>query len=317
MKEDIFDYCLAKYNYIYKATKQQLEDEIIRSSRNHTVSATKAKEIETASQLQAIKETMKEGRLIYPKNIPTLWANIYKAHLYRKSGISDPEVVSSVIAADQSWKSSSGHAFESMAKEIANLALDNTNLRFLLQRDLHDLIRDGKLSNEVRDISWLKEQVDTDNYDLYAVGQVNNDIYCFGCIQCKTSIRDRVSRDRELSATAMKAFFWSISLVIDGTQLMTPKYVNMVNGGTTTFEKNGWHGMYDLSHTIPGGRIYDLDMDFEILRNHALQAFDAWRTQRQWFTNEWKASDSPIHKYPQIEEADNNYMFAAEDIPEH
>ena len=58
-------------------------------------------------------------------------------------------------------------------------------------------------------------------------------------------------------------------------------------------------------------------MDFEILRNHALQAFDAWRTQRQWFTNEWKASDSPIHKYPQIEEADNNYMFAAEDIPEH
>ena len=40
MKEDIFDYCLAKYNYIYKATKQQLEDEIIRSSRNHTVSAT-------------------------------------------------------------------------------------------------------------------------------------------------------------------------------------------------------------------------------------------------------------------------------------
>ena len=29
------------------------------------------------------------------------------------------------------------------------------------------------------------------------------------------------------------------------------------------------------------------------------------------------AADAPIHKYPQIEEADNNYMFAAEDIPEH
>lgn len=319
MQDEIFDYCLSRYNSIYIATKQRLEEEVRNSSRNHTVSASKAKEIETASQLQAIKETMKEGRLLYPTNIPTLWANIYKAHLYRKSGISDPEIVSSVIAADQSWKASSGHAFEYMAKEIANLALANTNLRFLLQRDLNDLIREGKLSNEVRDISWLKEQVDTDNYDLFAVGQVGEDIYCFGCIQCKTSIRDRVSRDRELSATAMKAFFWSISLVIDGTQLTTPKYVNMVNGGTTTFEKNGWHGMYDMSHTIPGGRIYDLDMDFEIIRSHAIQAFDAWRTQRQWFTNEWKALDMPInhiHYYPQIEEEDGDYLMAAEDIPD-
>ena len=186
MQDEIFNYCLSRYNSIYIDTKQRLEEDVINASRNHTVSASKAKEIETASQLQAIKETMKEGRLIYPTNIPTLWANIYKAHLYRKSGISDPEIVSSVIAADQSWKASSGHAFEYMAKEIANLALSNTNLRFLLQRDLNDLIREGKLSNEVRDISWLKEQVDTDNYDLFAVGQVGEDIYCFGCIQCKT-----------------------------------------------------------------------------------------------------------------------------------
>jgi hypothetical protein len=151
------------------------------------------------------------------------------------------------------------------------------------------LIRDGELANEVRDISWLKEQVSTDNYDLYAVGTVDDKNYCFGCIQCKTSIRDRVSRDRELSSTAMSAFFWSISLVIDGTQLKTPKYTNMVNGGTTTFVNNGWHGMYDLSATIPCNRIYALDMDFKIIRNHAVQAFNAWRTQRQWFTNEWKA----------------------------
>ena len=153
------------------------------------------------------------------------------------------------------------------------------------------MIRDNELANEVRDLSWLREQVSTDNYDLYAIGTEGDKTYCFGCIQCKTSIRDRVSRDRELSSTAMQAFFWSISLVIDGTQLKTPKYTNMVNGGTTTFEKNGWHGMYDLSATVPGDRIYGLDMDFQILKNHALQAFTSWRTQRQWFTNEWKAKD--------------------------
>ena len=125
-------------------------------------------------------------------------------------------MVANVIAADQSWKSSSGHAFEYMTKELANLALNDTPIRFLLQKDLNALIRDNKLSNEVRDISWLREQVNTDNYDLYAAAMIDDNIYCFGCIQCKTSIRDRVSRDRELSSTAMQAFFWSISLVIDG-----------------------------------------------------------------------------------------------------
>ena len=289
MEEEIYRFCLDWYNETYLRTKERLELDAITNSSNHCITSSAAKKIETASQLEAIKTTMIEGRLLYPNNIPLLWASIYKAHLYRKSGVSDPTVVANVIAADQSWKSSSGHAFEYMTKELANLALNDTPIRFLLQKDLNALIRDNKLSNEVRDISWLREQVNTDNYDLYAAAMIDDNIYCFGCIQCKTSIRDRVSRDRELSSTAMQAFFWSISLVIDGTQLRTPKYINMVNGGTTTFEKNGWHGMYDLSATVPGGRIYALDMNFEIIKNHALQAFNAWRTQRQWFTNEWIA----------------------------
>ena len=290
MEEEIYKYCLDWYNEIYQTTKDSLEFEAINNSSSHKITKNVAKKIETTAQLEAIKNTMMKGRLLYPNDIPVLWASIYKAHLFRKSGISNPTVIENVIAADQSWKSSSGHAFEYMTKELANLALYNTPIRFLLQKDLTALIRDNELSNEVRDISWLREQVNTDNYDLYAVGKVEDKTYCFGCIQCKTSIRDRVSRDRELSATAMQAFFWSISFVIDGTQLKTPKYTNMVNGGTVTFEKNGWHGMYDLSATVPGGRIYALDMNFEVVKNHAMQAFHAWRTQRQWFTNEWIAT---------------------------
>lgn len=289
MEEQIYNFCLDRYNEVYQQTKQQLEESAIKKSRTHTISKSNAEKIETSSQLEAIKATMIEGRLLYPNNIPLLWASIYKAHLFRKSGICDPELVANVVSADQSWKASSGHAFEYMAKELANLALSETNIRFLLQKDLNKMIKKHEIANEVRDISWLKEQVKTDNYDLYAIGTEGNETYCFGCIQCKTSIRDRVSRDRELSSTAMQAFFWSISMVIDGTQLKTPKYINMVNGGDTTFEKNGWHGMYDLSATIPGDRIYNLDMNFEIIKDHALQAFKAWRKQRQWFTNEWKA----------------------------
>lgn len=291
MEKEIYDYCLSRYNKSYQNYVRSLEKEAINKSKTQKISDSAAKKIETTAQLEAIKDTMIDGRLIYPKHIPLLWANIYKAHLFRKSGISDPTVVANVIAAEQSWRASSGHAFEYMTKELANLALTDTPIRFLLQKDLNNLIRDHELANEVRDISWLKEQVSTDNYDLYAVGKVEDKTYCFGCVQCKTSIRDRVSRDRELSSTAMSAFFWSISLVIDGTLLKTPKYTNMVNGGTTTFTANGWHGMYDLSATVSGDRIYALDMNFEIIKKHALQAFDAWRTQRQWFTNEWKAKD--------------------------
>ena len=289
MEEEIFEYSLNFYNKVYLETKQSLEAEAIAASRTHTISESIKNKIENSAQLEAIKNTIIDGRLKYPDNIPTLWKGIYKAHLYRKSGISDPIVVANAVSAEQSWKSSSGHAFEYMTKELANIALADTPIRFVLQKDLNTLIRDNELSNEVRDISWLKEQVKTDNYDLYAVAQDNNNKYCFGCIQCKTSIRDRVSRDRELSSVAMSAFFWSISLVIDGTQLKTPKYVNMVNGGTTTFVLNGWHGMYDLSGTVPGNRIYKLDINFDIIKEHALQAYNAWKTQRQWFTNEWKA----------------------------
>ena len=184
---------------------------------------------------------------------------------------------------DQSWKASSGHAFEYMTKELANLALYDTPIKFLLQKDLSTLLKAGELANDPRDIAWLEKQVEVDNFDLFVVAEKDDETYCFGCVQCKTSIRDRVSRDRELSSEAMRAFFWSISLVLDGTQLKTPKYIAMVNGGQTTFRDNGWHGMYDLSNTIPGGRIYTLDMDFAIIKNHALQAYKAWSEQRQWF----------------------------------
>lgn len=289
METKIFDYCSTRYNEVYSETKERLSRTAKERSKNNSISDSEAKKIESISQLEAIKNTMIDGRVLYPNYIPLLWKSIYKAHLYRKSGIKDPEVVANAISAEQSWRSSSGHAFEYMAKELANLALAGTPIKFLLQKDLNTLIKANELANEVRDISWLKEQIETDNYDLYAVGNIEDKNYCFGCIQCKTSIRDRVSRDRELSATAMSAFFWSISLVIDGTQLITPKYVNMVNGGTSTYEHNGWHGMYDLSATVPGGRIYALDMDFAIIKKHSLQAFEQWKNQRQWFTHEWIA----------------------------
>ena len=180
-------------------------------------------------------------------------------------------------------------SFEELVSQLASLALHGTSIRFILQKELNVLLKAGELANEVRDISWLKEQVNTDNFDLFAVCENDGKTYCFGCIQCKTCIRDRVSRDREISSTAMSAYFWSISVVLDGTYLNTPKYCTMVNGGETPFIDNGWHGMYDLSGSHPIDRIYALDVDFALLRSHAIQAKEAWFKQRQWFDKTWKA----------------------------
>lgn len=287
-EEVLYSFCVTKYNEIYSATKENLEEIAKSKSSKGVISDSTAKKIETEAQLEAIKQTMIDGRHKYSASIVDLWNNI-KAHLYRKSGVSDPKVVADVIAAAQSWKSSSGHAFEYMSKELANMALYGTPIKFLLQKDLNIMIKSNDLANEVRDIAWLEKQINTDNFDLYSIAEIEGKTYCFGCIQCKTSIRDRVSRDREISMNAMSAYFWSISLVIDGSMLVTPKYLSMVNGGSATFKENGWHGMYDLSHTTPKNRLYDLDMDFQIIKDHALQAFQAWSTQRQWFTHEWMA----------------------------
>jgi hypothetical protein len=289
-KEDkIFEYSKKLYTEIYNREYQRLEDRIKESSKSNRIPTGKHKEIENAAQLEAIKCTMIEGRKQFPNDIPLLWNSIYRVHLFRKSGISDIAVLNNAIAAAQSWKASSGHAFEYMTKELANLVLADTPIKFLLQKDLSTLLKAKELANDPRDIAWLEKQVGVDNFDLYVVAEKDEQTYCFGCVQCKTSIRDRVSRDRELSSEAMQAFFWSISMVLDGTQLKTPKYIAMVNGGQDTFSDNGWHGMYDLSGTIPCNRIYALDVDFTILKDHALQAYKAWSEQRQWFTKDWMA----------------------------
>ena len=209
--------------------------------------------------------------------------------LPRKSGIDDAEIIEKVIKADQSWKKSSGHAFEEMVKLLANAALEDTDIEIMLQRDLSTILKAGELANEPRDISWLKEQIAGSVFDLYATYKDGERRFCFGCIQSKTSIRDRVTRDREPSITAMHAFFWSTVLVLDGDFLKLPKFKAMVDGGTSEYKENGWHGMYVFSDKYSGERIYPLHVDFSEFADHAKQAEAYWRKQRQWFNSEWKA----------------------------
>ena len=194
-----------------------------------------------------------------------------------------------VLELNDDWKKSSGHAFEEVVKILANAALNGTGIEILLQRDLNTVVKAGELANEPRDLSWLKEQIKASVFDLYATFLDGGKRFCFGCIQSKTSIRDRVTRDREPSMVAMRSFFWSVAIVLDGDFLKLPKFKAMVNGGTSEYAENGWHGMYVFSDKYVGGRIYPIHVDFGKFADHAKNAAQYWKTQRQWFDAGWKA----------------------------
>ncbi len=253
-------------------------------------SASKVAAAERSAQKEAIKLSVLRAMEKFPDIDPAqIWKAVYEVHVHRKSGISDGDTIAKVIAADQSWKKSSGHAFEEMIKMLANDALAGTDVEILLQRDLNILLKANELDNEPRDLSWLREQIKGSVFDLYAVSNELGKRFCFGCIQSKTSIRDRVTRDREPSIAAMKSFFWSVAIVLDGDFLKMPKFKAMVNGGSSEYAENGWHGMYVFSDKLVQDRIYSLHLDFGVFASHAQQAKRQWKSQRQWFNSEWLA----------------------------
>lgn len=211
------DYCIQKYNDIFLAEIKAGKDE-------------------SFAQKKAIRDSTIEAMRTFQHVEPAeIWKAVYTAHIHRKSGIVDTEVIKQIVSAENSWKKSSGHAFEEMIKLLGNLVLEDKGITIHLQKELNHLIRDKEIHNEVRDISWLKEQITSSVFDLYISVLKDNKRYVFGCIQSKTSIRDRVTRDREPSMHAMEAFFWSTAIVLDGDFLKLPKFKAMVNGGTTEY----------------------------------------------------------------------------------
>lgn len=286
-EQTIYNECLSVYQSIYESSFKELSEEAHKESKSLVLSDSKEKEIETTAQKKAIMQSMIQGRVKFPNDIALVWHSIYKAHIFRKSGISDLKTIVNVISADQSWKKSSGHAFEDMIKFLGTIAMSGTNVEYILQRDLNILIKAGELDNQPRDISWLKEQIKGNIFDLYTIVKKNGKTFCFGCVQAKTSIRDRVTRDREPSIHAMDSNFWSVIFVLDGDYLKNAKFRNMVNGGTQEFPTNGWHGMYDFSGGHEENRIYTIDLDLDIIKLHTLRAVDAWLNQRQWLDRDW------------------------------
>jgi hypothetical protein len=269
-----FNYCIETYAKIFEESINAGHDERF-------------------SQKRAIRDTMISAMRQYPGiEVSDIWRAVYSAHMDRKSGIADPKVIQQVVSAENSWKKSSGHAFEEMIKILGNISLEPHGIRILLQKDLKNLLDERAIANEVRDISWLREQIGSSVFDLYITVLNEGKEYVFGCIQSKTSIRDRVTRDREPSMQAMQAFFWSVAICLDGSFLKLPKFIGMVNGNTKEHKLNGWHGMYVFSDKYTIDRIYPIDINLDLFVEHAKEASEEWLQRRQWFNHEWKAGQN-------------------------
>lgn len=152
------EFCQQMYNDLYYESYNQ-----ILNGRTSQAAQTTA---ERDAQKLAIKETLKRAleRYAPAHEAAELWRAIYVAHLKRKAGISDldtidEEIISRVISADQSWKKASGHAFEAFIGEVANPALKQYGVKFVLQRELSEMINNGDIHNDKVDMTWINQRM--------------------------------------------------------------------------------------------------------------------------------------------------------------
>lgn len=250
-----------------------------------------------AAQRKAIDKTLVESLLNYSDEISEdeIWKNIGMVHKLNVAELSEfglPEKVQSDIldrclSAHQSWIKTSGHSFERYIASISSSELQANEIKFILQSDLTKMIKQGILTNTLDDIaglnSWGKD------FDLYAIQSVHGDIHVFGCIQSKTSIRDRVGRDVTFSKNAMDGLFWSAAITLDGSFLNMDEFKNMVNGGGS-YHINGWHGMYAMSGISENNdRIYKVNDTLDLFVTHAIAAAKQFIADRRLLNATWKA----------------------------
>ena len=236
---------------------------------------------ERVAQHEAMLVTFQEAYEKYNSiaNAAQVWNAIYNIHLHRKAKIDDlselnEEIIDSIISGAQSWKKCSGHVFEDYIVQSTVKRLVGYHIRFVLQKELSKMLKGEKIGNESED--QLEELVRSDDFDIYA----------------KTSIRDRVGRDRDFSIPIMERHFWSVAVALDGTYLAMPKFEHMVNGGgDTQYRENGWHGMYVMSNVISNDRIY-YDKKLDLLIEDSRQAAQKFISARQRFDRYWKAMRS-------------------------
>lgn len=284
---DYKDFCRDTYQRTY-------EHEFALESQGRT-SQSAIQSARLNAQRKAIDRALVEALLRYSPGVSesAIWEEIGVAHKMNVAqlgelGIPSEEhegVIRRCLSAHQSWIKSSGHSFERYISNISDHALQQNEIRFILQSDLTKMIREHRLVNTADDVEGLKSW--GKDFDLYAIQTIHGETHVFGCIQSKTSIRDRVGRDVTFSHNAMDGLFWSTAITLDGNFLNMPEFIHMVNGGGS-YTTNGWHGMYAMSGIeSSNGRIYKVDDSLGLLITHAIAAARQFISDRRRLGHDW------------------------------
>ena len=250
-----------------------------------------------AAQRKAIDKVLVESFLKFSPDVPedVLWNEIALTHKLNVAGLDDfgiertvqTEVIQRCLSAHQSWIKSGGHSFERYISNVDSEELQENEIRFILQSELTKMIKNRELANTIEDLEGLKSW--GKDFDLYAIQTVHGETHVFGCIQSKTSIRDRVGRDVTFSHNAMNGLFWSVAITLDGQFLNMPEFIHMVNGGAS-YPSNGWHGMYAMSGiTTRNDRIYLVDDSLGLFVEHVVLAAKQFIRDRRKLDNTWRA----------------------------
>lgn len=242
------------------------------------------------AQKFAIKQTVIAAMAAFRDQDPgTIWRLVQFAHVHQMTGIDDLEILDKVKRAEQGWKSASGFAFEEMVQEIANPLLRIHGLEIIQPKALGALLKSEETANRPPDVSRLTQWWKASIFDLYLAIRDGDSHEIFGCIQTKTSIRDRVTRDREPSINAMREHFFSVGIVLESNMLAMPKYRGMVAGGTEEFAINGWHAFYAFSDdsSLENERIHLIDLNMEKFIQHSCVAAKKFKEERQWLNEGW------------------------------
>ena len=285
--QDYKDFCKNAYLRTY-------EEAYPRELGNRT-SVAAIQSARLAAQRKAIDKALVEGLLRFSPQISEseIWEAIGITHKVNVANLGqfniDEEwhepIIKRSLSAHQSWIKSSGHSFERYISNIDNESLQHNEIRFILQSELTKMIKENQLANTNEDIEVLKSW----GKDLYAIQSIHGETHVFGCIQSKTSIRDRVGRDVTFSRNAMDGLFWSAAVTLDGAFLNMPEFVHMVNGGGS-YTSNGWHGMYAMSGIQEAnGRIYRVDDSLGLFVEHAIAAARQFISDRRRLNNAWIA----------------------------
>lgn len=290
---DSLDYTV----FIRDTYSETWKQEIVIESQRRGDSTAALEAARLAAQRKAIDKTFVDAILKYSDSVSEdeIWATIAMTHKLNVADLSrfgikesdQEEVFKTCLSAHQSWIKSSGHSFERYIASLENDQLKRNEIRFILQSEMTDMVRKNKLSNTPEDIAGLNAW--GKDFDLYAVQTVHGEDHIFGCIQSKTSIRDRVGRDVTFSHNAMDGLFWSVAVTLDGAFLNMPEFIHMVNGGGS-YSSNGWHGMYAISGiSESNGRIYKVDDTMALFAKHAISAAKQFISDRRQLNNNWEA----------------------------